>query len=256
MAEAYPDARALTLSVLRDPQALSEALAGEGCFCCDAESEDDLLALVQGMLKIRPAREVLWAGSAGLAGALLTGCGESSPPLQAQPRSASSAPVLLVVGSVQPKSREQARQALNAGEAAPASLDVQNFLADPKAESSRLISECSALLASGRNVLLATARSEEDVHPDNSEAVGRFVAGIVRALLATVPVRGLFVTGGDMAVRILAGLGCRTVRIEREVESGVPLIRLQGGVCPNLAVITKAGAFGNDDALRRCLAEL
>ncbi|MDR2726884.1 MAG: 4-hydroxythreonine-4-phosphate dehydrogenase PdxA, partial [Deltaproteobacteria bacterium] len=256
MAEAYPDAKSLLLPALRDPQALAAALAGEGCVCCDAESDADLLALVRGMLAIRPAQEVLWVGSAGLAGALLTAGGESTVPLPAPPGASSAAPVLLVLGSVQPKNREQARRVLSAGEAAPVFLDMQAFLADPEAESSRLLCACSELLASGRSVLLATAHSEDDIRLGSSEAVALLVAGVARKLLTAVPMRGLFVTGGDMAVRVLAALECRTARIEREVESGVPLVRLQGGVCPGLAVITKAGAFGNDETLRRCLAAL
>jgi uncharacterized protein YgbK (DUF1537 family) len=260
LAEAYPEARPLTLPTLRDPKALAAALAAApatgACFCCDAENEDDLLALVRGVLETRPAKDVLWSGSAGLAGALLAASGERPEPLPAPAKAASAAPVLLVLGSVHPKNREQARRVLNAGEAAPASLDMQTFLANPETESARLLSECSALLASGRNVLLSTSRSEDDIRQGKSDAVADFVAGVVRKLLTTVPVRGLFMTGGDIAVRVLAALECRTARIEREVELGVPLVRLQGGLCSGLAVITKAGAFGNDETLRHCLAEL
>ena len=249
--------RLLTLGDIR-AGAVTAALAAsaEGCWCCDAESDEDLLALVRGVLQARRPQDVLWVGSAGLAGALLRANGERPEPLPAPERAKSADPVLLLLGSVHPKNREQAGRLLDAGEAVPVTLDLEAFLTDARAEAGRLVRECTAALSGGRNVLLATSRSDADIRQGSSEAVARFTGDVARDLLTSAPVRGLFVTGGDMAVHVLAALECRTARIEREVEPGVPLIRLRGGLRPDLAVITKAGAFGNEETMRRCLAAL
>ena len=50
----------------------AEIVAKEGCYCFDAENDEDLRMIVRGVLKARPAKEVLWVGSVGLAEALAT----------------------------------------------------------------------------------------------------------------------------------------------------------------------------------------
>lgn len=63
---------------------------------------------------------------------------------------------------------------------------------------------------------------------------------------------GAFViSGGDTALRVCAALGARGIRLEAEVLPGIPRGTLIGGLAAGAAVITKAGGFGQQDALER-----
>jgi len=61
-------------------------------------------------------------------------------------------------------------------------------------------------------------------------------------------------TGGDTAGAVLAQLGVHALRLVAEVEPGVPLGMTVGPLA--LPFVTKAGAFGDEATLARCLARL
>jgi uncharacterized protein YgbK (DUF1537 family) len=77
------------------------------------------------------------------------------------------------------------------------------------------------------------------------EGLGLFVVGILKYSKPGF----LFASGGDTADAVLTALKGRGIRINGEVVTGMVAGRLFGGPMDGLAVITKAGAFGKEDAL-------
>ena len=67
---------------------------------------------------------------------------------------------------------------------------------------------------------------------------------------------GLFLTGGDTAFGLLSLLGVHEVDIKREVVLGLPLMQVVGSTYDGLGIVTKAGAFGNKDAISYALRVL
>ncbi|MFO7708852.1 MAG: four-carbon acid sugar kinase family protein [Desulfobacterales bacterium] len=61
----------------------------------------------------------------------------------------------------------------------------------------------------------------------------------------------VLLTGGDTAMAVLQALGADGVEIGSEPIDGIMAGRARGGLCSGAQVITKAGAFGGDDALLR-----
>ena len=66
---------------------------------------------------------------------------------------------------------------------------------------------------------------------------------------------GLLLSGGDTALLICRLLGAEGIRLEAEVEPGVPFGRLLGGVGDGVAVVTKSGGFGESGTLT-CVARV
>jgi uncharacterized protein YgbK (DUF1537 family) len=62
---------------------------------------------------------------------------------------------------------------------------------------------------------------------------------------------GLVATGGETARAVLTRAGVVGLRVQGEVEPGIPLCTALGAVV--IPVVTKAGAFGDTMALVRCL---
>ena len=105
-------------------------------------------------------------------------------------------------------------------------------------------------LATGNDVVLVLG--EEPLGAERGPALAAAAARLV------VPhaggLCGIVATGGDVARAVLAALGATGLRLEGEIEPGVPL-----GVAdsaPPLPVVTKAGAFGDAQTLSRARAAL
>lgn len=220
------------------------AEGGKGVYTFDADSDEDLRLIVNGLCSVLPPEEILWVGSAGLAEALT-----------ARPR-----PVLLVAGSMSPKTALQARTLLDRTDVAPVPVDVPALLEDALSEGRRLSGAISSLLRRGTSVLLATSLEEEQIETgrsaDASEIVCRTLSEVVSEVLDTAAVSGLFVTGGEVAVRIVRALGATGADLGEELEPGIPLLRLRGGRFHGLPVVTKAGAFGGERTMIECFTVL
>ena len=61
----------------------------------------------------------------------------------------------------------------------------------------------------------------------------------------------LLLTGGETAIAVLRALGAGGLRLAGEIEPGVALGALVGGPFDGLALVTKAGGFGDPDLLVR-----
>ena len=87
--------------------------------------------------------------------------------------------------------------------------------------------------------------------PEERSSSGESVLGSLAEVVACLSEEGLFeglvLTGGATAVGVARRLGASGVRLEGEVESGVPVGALIGPQ-PSPAV-TKAGGFGGPDTL-------
>ena len=184
----------------------------------DARTEADLDELVDDLAT---RDDLLWAGSTGLLRALARRL-----PVPSGARNSLLPPLpvarrpWLVVGSLHPRSRRQ--------------LDVAR-------------AQC-------RVNVLATSESRL-----SSDALPQ--AALRDLILQTVNVirsgacDGLVATGGETARRILDALPAVSLRVCREIMPGVPLaeLRTAAGTFP---MITKAGGFGDDEALTTCIGAL
>jgi uncharacterized protein YgbK (DUF1537 family) len=223
---------------------VEEIVSGKGCFCFDAENDEDLKDIVQGVLKVALARKVLWVGSVGLAEALAL-----------SPR-----PFVVVVGTAHPRSIRQARQLLDNAMAYPVQLDagvLKGGEESVKAECARAAEEAENLLRCGRSILLAATLNGRFVRgsypDDNLDGFLNFLAETAREIVGRVKVGGLCVTGGGCAVRIVRKIKAESLVLEEEIQEGITLSRLAGGSFDGLPLILKSGSLGGERALVHCM---
>ncbi len=69
-------------------------------------------------------------------------------------------------------------------------------------------------------------------------------------------ISGLILSGGDTARSVCQRLGAVGIDIRKELEAGIPYGLMVGGEYHGLAVVTKAGAFGNEGSLSRAVEQL
>ncbi|MFJ2354809.1 four-carbon acid sugar kinase family protein [Frigoribacterium sp. NPDC087798] len=235
---------------------LDAALAGGAVLLVDAETDDDLAAVVDAVLRLVAApgvrRPVALAGSAALAAALADAVApESSPEAgfhasdgagvrdEAGPRDGAERPVLVVVGSA----AEVARGHADALAATGADVHVL----DPADDAGLLVEATRASLSrSSVAVLTVTARRLPD--PLVGSAA---LAEVVARIDADVEL-DLVLTGGETARAVLDRLTTTTLRPLAQLEHGAVLSLAgdgRGAAGYDRLVATKPGSFGGPTVL-------
>jgi uncharacterized protein YgbK (DUF1537 family) len=228
---------------------------GQTILVCDALQEDHLKMIA--MAAARLEKPLLWVGSAGLAEYVPMALGLGAA-------SAGKHPVVVIAGSVSNVTRGQVAMLRQRKDVAYIEADAPSFLkpgAAP-AEADRCYKAAVSAIKAGKDVLIVTgyddgivARTKEEGSlsglsgRQTSETVAAALGTLCRRIALDVPVSGLVLTGGDIALSCCRLLAAEGIRVIREIAPGIPLGVLKGGQCPGLNVITKAGAFGAEDAL-------
>jgi uncharacterized protein YgbK (DUF1537 family) len=229
-------------------------LGGGRIFSFDAELNDDLARIVRAVLAER--KRVLWVGAAALADSLLS----VERPLP---------PALGVAASLSSVTRGQIRYAGRQG--IPLVKAALPAILEGRQRPEETADQAAALLREGRDVImLASSTYSEEEYRRAEESARRLglSAGAMSAftqdlmgklalrVLENAAVSGLFLSGGDTAISCFEKAGALGAGVITEIAAGIPLTRLIGGRFDGLRVVTKAGAFGREDAVFYALRKL
>jgi uncharacterized protein YgbK (DUF1537 family) len=232
--------------------------AGKKLISFDATTETHMRSIAEAIIAVGQAP--LWVGCAGLA--------EMIPAVMGWPRQSTlepgetiDGPVLIVAGSVSKVTHRQMEFFLAQAQGELVSLQAGRLIDEPADEIARCILAAEQALRRGSDVLLASAVEADAVDQarlagqnkgiDNqkvSEVIAEALGQVVRGLVGLRPA-GLFLTGGDTAIAVCRALQVSAIDVMSEVSTGIPLGKLSGGICPGLRVVTKAGAFGSEQAI-------
>jgi len=227
-------------------QAVIDTLSAEpaAIVAADAANEEHLRTLARALAELRDAW--LPCGSAGLAQEWPAALGWRPSAPTSVGWSPSAAPVLVVAGSRHPATARQLQRAadqerLHLVTLSPAEADMQDSTRE----------QVLGLLGQGKNVGLNTTLGE--FMAGRQSAVAQVLADLVICTLQSVSLAGLVLTGGDTARAVCGALGAQSVRVLGEVQAGVPAGTLSSGPHHGLRVVTKAGGFGDDDAIAQAI---
>jgi uncharacterized protein YgbK (DUF1537 family) len=254
-------------SLLAGTEGILEAMrqltaAGRKVLVCDAWQEEHLKMIA--LAAVRLARPVLWVGSAGLAEYVPMALGPGAA-------SADKKPVVVIAGSLSNVTRGQVAMLRQRTDLAYIEASPWAFLkpATAQAETNRCYHAALDAIRAGKDVVIVSGDSDEMVARTNaeglslglsnrqiSEAVAAALGGLCRQIALNAPLGGLVLTGGDIAVSCCSLLSASGISVIREVAPGIPAGILKGGQCSGLKVVTKAGAFGAEDALCRAVDSL
>jgi uncharacterized protein YgbK (DUF1537 family) len=233
------------IDLLKDLQ--GGRLSGGRIFSFDAAANTDLRAIVRAVLA--GGKRVLWVGAAALADSLLS----VERPLP---------PALAVIASLSSVTRGQVLYAEKQG-VSLVRAPLHDVL-DRKVQPEDTADQAVTLLAEGKDVILLTSSTYSEDEYRKAEdsarrqglsagAMSAFTQGLMGNLALRVlegaEISGLFLSGGDTAMSCFESAGALGSRIITEIAAGIPLMRLIGGRYEGLKVVTKAGAFGKEDAV-------
>lgn len=198
--------------------------------------------------------EALLCGSAGLAGHAAARLSRDRAVAEQPPAtSLQEGGLIFVCGSASERLRAQATRLVERCGTGWEALCAESLAAGELPDA--LVERTAQRLAAGD--LLLTVR------PFDADALGidpqQVVSGLARLVQATARrarTAGLFLSGGDTALAVLASLEADALQLEHELSSGLVYGVIVGGPWAGLTVVTKAGSFGGPDALVevcRCL---
>lgn len=243
------------------PQALKEELQrlrqrGIRLVAADAVTQEHLQLLAG--LGLDPSLRCLLVGSAGLALSLadIMQAGQDSPPASPLSPPILEGHLLLVCGSASPRMAEQVEHLIRNQQVEHLILKARPLMeAWQRASLGELLQQTTALMRRGHLALKLEAPSLE-VPLVNSERLARSLAELAaRAALDTRP-GALFISGGDTAGAVLEALGSLALELKREFGQGNIWSTLRGGPLEGTTIFTRAGAFGQQDALTQLLEQI
>jgi len=148
---------------------------------------------------------------------------------------------------------------------------IHNGAQSGRQREQELIDQAVSIINSGQDVIIVSSVSLDRAEMDKidiaarecgmtrvqvSKIVLKYMGRIMAGVMERVQISGIFVTGGDTTMGFLSEVGATGLRIVSEVLIGIPMTRIVGGKYDNTKVITKAGAFGQNDALFFCMRKL
>lgn len=213
----------------------------------DAEKNSDLLTIIGAAQKT--GKRTLFAGTAAIAENIMESIEKT-------------APAFCVCGSVSEVTNRQVHEAESKG-VQLVQISVPELLCGIS-DKEDYADKCTAALTEGKDTILLSSASYDRRELDKSEQAGRergmdltevsaytkdVLGEIAAEVLKRVKVSGVFLTGGDTAMGFLEKIGADGSIILEEVAVGIPKMEVTGGMYSGLPVITKAGAFGKEDAI-------
>ena len=216
-------------------------------FACDSVRNSDLQALIRAAKKT--GKKVLWVGTAAMADNIM----ELESPTY---------PALGVVASVSAVTNGQIHHAEDAG-VTLIQVPVHDILRGNASMDPYIELTISSLNAGNDTIICSSssynreemALSEEAGREKGmaiwevSEFVQKLMGEAAKRILTEAKVSGVFMTGGDTAMGLMESLEADGSRILSEIAVGIPMMQLTGGLMDGLKVVTKAGAFGKEDAV-------
>ena len=227
---------------------------GRNWIICDVVEDENFITVMDS---VKSFNQILWVGSAGLADYITyfynwTGKEQYKQDIR-------QGPVLICAGSVSHITQEQIKMFMAHEDFNLLKLDVGKIL-DNQVQLAEYIKQLKLMVSEGKNILITTAQSDEDVKKaveignkynlsgkEVSEMVATSMALLVKAIDLS-SLSGMILTGGDIAVHICKTIGADSIEIIGEIDTSIPLGYIRGDFLDKLFIVTKAGAFGKPDA--------
>lgn len=204
----------------------------------DARDEMELDAVIA---EYAARSDVLLAGSTGLVRALAR-CGPRPRQARAVSSLGRSRRVLIIVGSLNHRSREQL-EFLSLRTRLP--VFMLNGFDDPMLLASRIARRFDT------DPAVALVSTEKPASPYE---IAQRLAKVTAELVRRSAIEGMIVTGGDVFGAVLDHLNVSVLEVLWEIEPGIPVCRIERPY--SFAAISKAGGFGTNDIFLTALTTL
>lgn len=228
--------------------------AGARAVIFDAQSTAELAALATTARIFGSAHFLV--GSGGLAKAVAATFGKQAARTSPQlPKTDPRRSKIFVVGSLSNSSKRQVAKLLESEELCQITIAADSLRNRTDLDAHAL--KINAFILKGADIVL-NVRDEEEINPADGDKIAEEIARLIGPHFEHIS--ALVLTGGETARSVLSEVGVDFLEIHNEIEPGVSvaLPRKMGlnDKCSLPLIVTKAGAFGDDQTLVRILRAL
>lgn len=225
----------------------------------DATTDAELEIIAEAAALLGPA--AIPVGSAGLAVAMsrVWSFKEKAVAAQLAPTTRSrTGGVVVVVSSLHDVSRSQHEHlsGLVLGEQVYSLKPTLADLADEDATANWLAGELGRGIELPQVVVILSPAERHAVTQATPIRVACGLAELTEAVLARMEISALVLMGGEGARAVLGRLGAEAIRVTGAIREGIPVGVIEGGELDGVAVVTKAGGFGDRSTLADLILEL
>ena len=246
--------------------------AGIEIVTVDATTDAELELIAEAAVLLGSA--AIPVGSAGLAMAMSkiwadgTDAAEVATPDESSRMHRDPDRILVVVSSLHDVSREQHAHLVTVDLAervrtlAPTLTDLEDeastaaWLAAELVRSSDLPRVVVILSPAERGDLVETEANPTEANPTTAIRVAAGLAELTASVLEQAAISALVLMGGEGARAVLGRFGAEAIRVTGAIREGIPAGVIEGGLLDGLAVVTKAGGFGDRGTLADLIPEL
>lgn len=220
----------------------------------DTETEEDLRIIGQAIDNI--SCPVAFVGAAGLASVL---------PERFYKERHNKSPALVISGSMSDATIKQINYVVKNSLADVIDIDVDRLLSSDYIQLlTEVVTEASDILKKGHHCIIrsctdSSARNTIEERCEKlgfsrqelGETISLKLSEITREILQKNSVGGLFLTGGDIAIAVAKTIKAKGYRVQHEVAPCIPCgVLIDSEINNAIPVITKAGGFGAEDAIK------
>ncbi len=232
----------------------TEIHKGNRVIIFDAVSRQDLKNIAEAGFLFE--KKPLFVGSAGLAEEVAQQL--RLPRKESLPRKVKSYQnIFLISGTASSVTHQQLDQLTGKGIPSyelPLRLTLEDW-SKTKGEREKLIEKIANSLSRGICIFRSP---QEMLNPkESTDRITKILATVALAVLKKSQIHpttlALLLTGGETAQHMINGLEPKEIEIEGELLEGIVKGHLVGGDWNGVTIVTKAGAFGKEDALERIL---
>jgi 2-keto-3-deoxygluconate permease len=217
------------------------------------DKDMDLIASVTAPLK----EKILFVGSPGFAEYL---------PKYLDPVKKKKSNVV-IAGSVSEVTRKQIEYAVNRLTITLIDVDIEKlFKGEKHHEKTRIMDIVKDASRKGEDIIIRSASSREMVAgsieqgkkyglsgSEVSEIISLFLGEIAGEIIQKIKINGILLTGGDTAIKTAHNLNISGTVVRNEIQPGIPYGRFIEKRYKDVIVVSKAGGFGNEEAVFQVL---
>ncbi|KAB3536965.1 four-carbon acid sugar kinase family protein [Alkaliphilus pronyensis] len=216
----------------------------------DAIMDDELEIIAEVVSQIKGHKVLI--GSAGLAEYLPIPLGLTKE----------EETILMIAGSVSTTTTKQIQYLQKELPVEIVDINLKELFHNEEIELNRLVNLCLTYSKEKKDVLIRTSTSKIDVERafeigkslglsnyETSDSIAIFIGKLTSVLMSKLRIKGLFLTGGDIAIKVAERVKALGTIIDKEILPGIPCGYFIHEDYSNLPVVTKAGGFGREDAL-------
>lgn len=207
----------------------------------DALNDKDLEIIARAIAQLSP--DTIITGSAGLADPLSVVWAQYITPLFP-----GEGILIFAAGSHNPTTAVQVKEIIRyTGQEAIVVQTQEIVKGNSDSEIERVIRLVNQRTGKEQLIILAIDtlfQSEGLIDEHSGKLIASAFGRIIRNILPGLRIKGLVMTGGDIALHICQALGASGINLFSELNQGIPFGYLAGYGDGNLPVVTKAGGFG------------